>query len=246
MEGVAATPEPVVAEGEVHLWHTDVAAAATPERLEGYAEVVSSDELARAQRFVRQRDRELFLVAHALVRATLSRYAPVAPNEWRFSVGSHGRPEIAWPSGSGLRFNLSHTPGRAVCGVTLDRDVGVDIERLGRVARPLGIAERFFAATEVAALQRLPEPRRRQRFFELWTLKESYIKARGLGLAIPLDQFWFADPDRRPISIDLAPSLGDDPAAWRFELVERGPEYALAVAVRQRVPLVVRGHQTTP
>ena len=125
-------------------------------------------------------------------------------------------------------------------------DIGVDVERLSRVTKPSLIADRFFAPAEVAALRALPEPQQRQRFFELWTLKESYIKARGLGLAIPLHQFWFAEPDGDPVAISFGPELPDDPHAWQFRLIERGPEYATAVGVRQAGPVSYRSSATIP
>ena len=188
MEGMRGTRE-VLEDGSVHLWQTDVLAASDRDLLSSYERLLSKEESARHRRFLRERDRDLFLVAHALVRTTLSRYCPVSPGAWEFEMGERGRPEIAGPVDAGLRFNLSHTPGRAVCAVARDRDVGVDVERLSRVTQPLLIADRFFAPAEIAALRASHESQRRQRFFELWTLKESYIKARGLGLAIPLDQF---------------------------------------------------------
>ena len=234
--------------GSVHLWQVDVGAATSEVLVSGYARLLSPLETSRQRRFLRPQDRHLFLVSHALVRTTLSRYAAVAPHDWEFESGVRGRPEISSPLNTGLRFNLSHTPGRAVCAVTRDRDVGVDVEHLSRVSAPLRIADRFFAPPEVEALRALPGSRQRQRFFELWTLKESYIKACGLGLAIPLDQFWFTDPDREPISISFAPQRGDDPTAWRFSLVERGPDYAVAVGIRHgsRSPLEIRTFSTIP
>ena len=236
----------VLEDGSVHLWQTDVLAASDRDLLSSYERLLSKEESARHRRFLRERDRDLFLVAHALVRTTLSRYCPVSPGAWEFEMGERGRPEIAGPVDAGLRFNLSHTPGRAVCAVARDRDVGVDVERLSRVTQPLLIADRFFAPAEIAALRASHESQRRQRFFELWTLKESYIKARGLGLAIPLDQFWFAEPDREPIEISFSPELGDDPRAWQFRIVERGPEYAVAVGVRQTAPISCRSSTTIP
>lgn len=236
----------VLESGTVHLWQTDVAAATEPGRLEGYEGLLSDEETQRHRRFVRARDRDLFLVAHALVRTTLSRYLAISPTAWEFATGERGRPEISSPPGTGLRFNLSHTPGRAVCAVTRDRDIGVDVERLSRVTDPLHVADRFFAPTEVVGLRALSEAQQRQRFFELWTLKESYIKARGLGLAIPLHHFWFAAPSGDPVTISFAPELRDDPQTWQFRVVERGPEYALALGVRQSAPISLRLRVTIP
>ena len=245
MGGVLETMD-ALADGSVHLWQTDVRAAADRDLLGSYERLLSREESARHRRFLRERDRDLFLVAHALVRTTLSRYCSVSPSAWEFEMGERGRPEISGPVDAGLRFNLSHTPGRAVCAVARGRAIGVDVERLSRVTQPLLIADRFFAPAERAALRALPESQQHQRFFELWTLKESYIKARGLGLAIPLAQFWFAEPEREPIEISFAPELHDDPRPWQFRMVERGREYAMAVAVRQAAPISCRSRTTIP
>jgi 4'-phosphopantetheinyl transferase len=146
-----------------------------------------------------------------MIRGVLSTYRPVAPEDWRFVSGSHGRPEL--DPDCGLRFSAAHTRGLTVVGVCDDGEVGVDVERLDRRARP-GLAGRWFAPEEVAALDDLAEPQRARRFLELWTLKEAYVKARGLGvIGLPLASF----------VVDVAGAAGpvlraaadDDPARCR-------------------------------
>src|SRR5690606_33310169 len=90
-----------------------------------------------------------------------------------------------------LVFNLSHTDGLIACAVSRGREVGVDVEWLDRRGGDIDVADRFFSRYEVQALYAQPPERRRDRFFRYWTLKESYIKARGMGLALPLDRFSF-------------------------------------------------------
>ena len=114
----------------------------------------------------------------------------------------HGRPEILdRPAGvPDLRFNLSHTDGLIACAVTIGREVGVDVEHVGRRLTH-DIAGRFFAPREVADLKSLPVAEQPRVFFDYWTLKEAYIKARGFGLALPLGDFAFrprAAGARRP------------------------------------------------
>jgi 4'-phosphopantetheinyl transferase len=175
--------------------------------------------------------REL-LASRTFVRHVLSRYAPVRPADWRFVLGSHGRPEIVpTPGVPPLRFNLSHTRGMLAMAVALGHDVGVDVEGTTRDVGDARLARRFFAGSEADDVSARDGDDRRERFFAYWTLKEAYIKARGLGLAIPLDQFWFhLEPE--PPRIGFDPALGDDPAWWRFERWREGPRHALAVAVR--------------
>ncbi|MEZ5420293.1 MAG: 4'-phosphopantetheinyl transferase superfamily protein [Vicinamibacterales bacterium] len=150
--------------------------------------LLSNDERARAERFVRPHDRDTYIVAHALVRRALSAHGPTAPAAWRFSTNAHGCPFVVDDQAGTprLEFNLSHTTGLVALAITRGHRVGVDVERADRFAVMDGVAERHFAAAEVRDLLALPAHLRPRAFFEYWTLKEAYIKARGMGLAIPL------------------------------------------------------------
>src|SRR6202021_913667 len=95
-----------------------------------------------------------------------------------------------------IRFNLAPSGPRVVYALTLGRDLGVDIERIRPEFGGFAIAERFFAPGEVATLRALPEDVRSLAFFHGWTRKEAYIKAKGKGLALPLDELEVAiSPD---------------------------------------------------
>lgn len=204
-------------------------------RLDRYLPLLSPDEHARMARFVFERDRHRFLLTRALVRTMLSRYASaVPPAAWQFTANIHGRPEILdRPAGvPDLRFNISHTDGLIACAVTIGREVGVDVEHAGRRLTH-DVAARFFAPAEVAHLQALPEDEQARVFFDYWTLKEAYIKARGFGLALPLGDFAFhLSPDRAP-AITFEPSLPDDPATWQFEQGWPTPHHRLGLAIRR-------------
>ena len=216
---------------EVHLWSARPAAFTDPAQLARLRALLSGDELARADRFRSALDRRTGLVTRALVRITLSRYCGVPPARWRFRTNRHGRPEIAAPV-SPLRFSVSHTDGLVVCLVGRSRRIGVDAESLGRGRRWLDLAERFFVPAEARALRQLPPARRPLRFLEYWTLKESYVKARGHGLTLPLSGFWFDLPaaPRDGIRIRFTPAVDDDPARWRFTLHRPGESHVVATA----------------
>ena len=107
---------------EVHIWY-----ATTGEPIDfpccqsGWRDWLSADEVVRYQRFVFERDRQQFLMTHALARSVLSRYVAIHPREWQFAAGEFGRPEIASPAlDRPLRFNLSRTRGLVVCAVAWD------------------------------------------------------------------------------------------------------------------------------
>ena len=216
----------------VDLVSTDNAEVLT--RRDRYLSLLTPDEHERMARLIFDRDRQRFLLTRALVRTTLSRYAPVAPADWRFLANVHGRPEIAdRPAGvPDLRFNLSHTEGLIACAVTIGREVGVDVEHIGRRLTH-DVPARFFAPSEVADLRARPENEQARVFFDYWTLKEAYIKARGFGLALPLGDFAFhLSPDRTP-SITFEPALPDDPATWQFAQDWPTPTHRLGLAVRR-------------
>lgn len=222
-----------------------------PPLLADYRAVLSDQERERCDRFHFERDRHVYLVAHALVRSSLSRYADVAPEDWAFDHNRYGRPEVkAGLTAVPLRFNLSHTHGLVACAVTSKRDVGVDVEWLDRRGETVALADRFFAPAEVRALRRVAPPLQLERFFTYWTLKESYIKARGMGLSLALDRFSFAVETAGSITLAVEPELGDDGSRWTFGVVlprdrhmlayavERGSSDRVDARIRATVPLV--------
>ena len=221
---------------EIHLWlafYDDI----EDERLHrAYRALLSAGERAQELRFYFSRDRRRYLVTRALVRTVLSRYAHVEPRDWLFSTGPHGRPEIAnvATKESGLSFNLSHTHALIVLAVAVRRAVGVDVENIRHQDISIETANRFFAPAEVTALAAVPRHRQKDRFFEYWTFKESYIKARGMGLSLPLDEFSFQYPSNRSVCLSIEPRLGDDPARWEFWQFRPTPDYLLALCAERR------------
>jgi 4'-phosphopantetheinyl transferase len=221
----------VLPEDEAHLWLVRLDEVEDA-RVAGYGRLLDEGETSRLARFRVPALRRQHLVTRALVRTTLSRYAQVPPAAWAFTANDHGCPRVDLPGLQWLRFNLSHTRGLVACLVARERDVGVDVEHTARNPNVLGICDRYFAASESAALRALPVAAHSDRFFTYWTLKEAYIKARGLGLALPLGQFAF-DVDRAPIAVRFDPALRDDPDAWDFTASAPTAEHRLATAVRR-------------
>jgi 4'-phosphopantetheinyl transferase len=223
-------------ENEAHLWIARPDEARDAGLLFRYEALLSEDERRKCSRFVFEKDQHTCLVTRALVRTVLSRYAPVPPERWRFAFNEYGRPAIDEPRDERwLRFNVSHTTGLVVCLVARQREVGVDVEDRKRSGQLLEVADRFFSPFEVEALRALPREEQLDRFFFYWTLKESYIKARGMGLAIPLSQFSFElDSAReRGIRIRFDPELRDDPARWDFSALSYGRRHAIASSLER-------------
>lgn len=171
-------------ESEVHLWvqRLDV----IPEEVARLGSLLSTDESERAMRFAFEHLRNRFTVARGRLRELLATYSGVSPDQIVFTYNSFGKPSLG---GSELRFNLSHTGEIAVYAFAWSRDVGVDVEQIKPRVALERIPERFFSADEVGALRSLPVEMQTLGFFQCWTRKEAYVKARGAGLTIPLNSF---------------------------------------------------------
>ena len=215
----------------IHLWLAFLDEIRDPRLLDEYRRLLSEEELEKQRRFHFERDRHRYLVTRAMVRTVLSRYAEVEARQWRFVANAYGRPSIAPEHVHAIEFNVSHTGGLVVMGVARERAIGVDVELVRGSEVDIEIADRYFAPVEVAALRTLPRDRQQRRFFDYWTLKESYIKARGMGLSIPLDRFafHFADAKRTRFTVDAR--IGDRAGRWRFWQLESGRGHLAAVCV---------------
>ncbi|HEY4120507.1 MAG TPA: 4'-phosphopantetheinyl transferase superfamily protein [Byssovorax sp.] len=219
--------------GEVHVLWTETADCEEAERCAEWEALLTDAERERRDRFVVARVRHEYLVTRALARTTLAAYAGLDPRALEFESNAWGRPEIALPEAArALRFNLSNTIGLVAIAVARDIEVGVDVEDTQRRGETVAVAHRFFAESEVRDLGLVPEEGRRARFFDYWTLKEAYIKARGMGLAIPLEQFAFSIDGAR-VSIAFDPRLDDDPAAWQFAQRSPTSRHRLSLAIRR-------------
>ncbi len=219
---------------DLHVWLARPEEVTDPALAAAYEALESGEERACRLRLRSDEHRRERLVSVALLRTTLSRYVKIDPAAWTFERLAEGRPELVpGQCDLPLRFNVSHTAGLVACAVTVGRDVGVDVEWTGRRGETVAVADRYFSPAESRALNAFPASRQRERFFEYWTLKESYIKARGLGLRIPLGRFSFRIEDGEPVAISFDPEIEDDPSAWQFTLDRPSSEHVLAVAVRR-------------
>lgn len=246
--------------GDIHLWITRPKQHHQPELLQRFRLLMNEEELIKQQRYRFEKDRHDALVTRAFVRDLLSQYAGVKPEEWRFSRGEKDKPEIV-DAPLPLRFNISHTREMIICAVTLEHDIGCDVEYLERNNDILNIADRYFSSLEVMELFSLPEPLQRSRFFDYWTLKESYIKAWGLGLAIPLRDFSFhigqgvGQGENRVINPDIrlsfAPHRIDYPELWHSWLFYPNATHRMALSIRtktarEKKDFTVRFFESTP
>lgn len=208
------------------------------------AAMMSAEEAARWKQFRFPANQREFLATRALVRTALSACSPRPPAAWQFQANDYGKPETV--PACDLAFNLSNALGLVVCliartvhseippGAQTKIDVGVDVEALTRGEEIVPLAPDVFSPQEQAQLSALPEPERPGRALNLWTLKESYIKARGLGLALPLAGFSFLFECASGIRLETSAAIDPDPARWRFRLLDfAGHRIALMAALTQ-------------
>lgn len=223
-----------LASGQADVWYLAVDGEKDAGAHDRWWRLLSQAERERASRFVSPADRDRFVLAHAALRIVLSHYTGIAPARLNFAANAYGRPELVTSvEEPRLRFNLSHTHGLIAVAVCRRYYIGVDVEcALGPSENLLDVAARFFSPLETAVLGRLPSGERGRRFLQIWTLKEAYVKARGLGLSMPLDAFSFDFGNDSTPAIRIDPSLRDDAGAWRFLQVQPTPHHWLAAAVR--------------
>jgi len=247
-------PVPVTSRHGIDVWLTYYDEIADDRQIASLRLLLNAEEVDQERRFYFADDRKRYLVTRAMVRTLLSRYAPVEPGSWVFSKNAYGRPEIAGsildaqPQARDLSFNISHTRGLIALAVTRGRELGVDVENVTTRSISLDVADRFFSATEADELSRVPPPRQQDRFFEYWTFKESYIKARGMGLSLPLDGFSFKFPDQNAVRINIHPDLNDHAERWNFWQFRPSPDYLMAICAErsQGAPAAISMRKFSP
>ena len=201
-------------------------------RLEDAGLPLSAAERERAARFHHLSDKWEFVLGRLMARSLLSARTGVAAGAFAFVENAHGRPEIAAPAlEAPIRFNLSHSGGIVACVLGAAKQVGVDVERIDRPPVDPRVIRRYCSEREQAALSLLGDGPRHERFLQLWTLKEAYVKARGTGLTLPLARVSFALAADGPgdVSFDGV----DDEARWMFAHTRLEPKHLLAVAAER-------------
>jgi 4'-phosphopantetheinyl transferase len=216
----------------VHIWKVRLDGPALADSEES---VLSSDEMARANRFHFEKDRVRFIRCHSALRRLLGEYLALPAPAIRFKYLTNGKPQVdAEQNPRSLQFNVSHSGELALIAVGAidgEKQLGVDIEKIrGDVDTNL-LSERFFSSLEREGLRWLPEHLRVPGFFACWTRKEAFLKATGDGLSVPLADFSVGThPDRDP---EVAEIRGDAHAGKQWFLADLNVEedYRAAMAV---------------
>lgn len=224
---LASPAEFTLPPGSLQIWRSQLDVSS--DSLARFSGLLSPDELARAARFVFPHDRQRFIVSRATLRLLLGKYLRTPPDSVQIEVGPYGKPHMAGNNLSfDLKFNLSHSHGMAVFAFAAEREVGIDIEKIREHFASRDIAKRYFSPQEIAKLDALRPQLYTLGFFQCWTRKEAYIKARGEGLQIPLDSFSVSVEPGCPPEIAFS-----DSERWSMYSFAPFPEFAAAVVAEK-------------
>lgn len=230
MSWIKPSQQVTLLENEVHVWRATL--EVSEHSFTALHRLLAVDEHERASRFYFERDRYRWTIARGVLRSLLSQYLNVDPGELQFINNHYGKPTLASPLASRhLQFNLSHSGDLALYAFACNRQVGIDIEHMCDDTEYLELARSHFSSAERTALLSLPLAQQREAFYLCWSRKEAYIKAKGRGLSLPLDQFDVSLVPGEPAA--LLASREDIQATERWSLRELAPgsRYAGALAV---------------
>lgn len=188
-------------------------------------------------RFFFEKDRRRFIVARGILRALLGHYLQVPATTLCFAYNAYGKPSLQSPAVQpALYFNLAHSHEMALYAFSYGREAGVDIEYMRDLALDdyLLMARNHFSPGEYTRLLALPESARKQAFFNCWTRKEAYIKARGMGLSIPLDTFDVSFVPGEPAALLASREAPYTVNSWSLSIPSAPPDYAAALVVTER------------
>ncbi|MDQ2921579.1 MAG: 4'-phosphopantetheinyl transferase superfamily protein [Acidobacteriota bacterium] len=212
---------------EVHVWRVSLDESQAPK----FEALLDDDERMRAARFRFQEHRNRFIVARGALRTILGSYLQTEPAELQFSYGRYGKPALTGGfAANAISFNLSHSGKFMLMAVSRGRELGIDLEWINQEFATSEVAERFFSHREILSLRGQPEYLQTEAFFNCWTRKEAYIKARGEGLTLPLDQF---DVSLEPSGASLLDNRTEpgEVSRWSLQELHPAPAYCAAVAV---------------
>lgn len=219
--------------GEVDVWCAALDVA--PSAAARLARLLAPEERARARRFRNGADQRRFTVARGVLRAILASYVGLPASALRLSAGIHGKPRLVPPTVDAahpdITFNLSHSGELALYAIARGREVGIDLERVDGTTEIDALARRFFSDTERSWLDSVEDGRRTAAFYRVWTAKEACLKARGVGLSLPLSSFDVALRSGGPTRLMVRGLTGCAVSRWTLVELPPGSGYAATLAI---------------
>ncbi len=228
---------------EIHLWCVNTSDLDYKIAKKHLICDLSADEIAKCNAYFFEKDKLSCLIGKSLVRRILSYYYPkIKPHEWCFSIGKYGKPFANHEQVSAaFSFNLSHSREFVVCAVCCFGEIGVDVEYIRKMDDMDSVAQNF-SSCETEAIRRVQGHDKLELFYRIWTLKEAYVKAIGLGLTVPLSDFGFefSDTDNIVLHVDSIPTSNNSVCFWSFDAPKEGYKLAVAVNNTERNDVVLR------
>lgn len=227
-----------LAPGRVELWWAPLDAFDQEARASCFA-LLDESERARLDTFRSESAATQFLAARGLLRRTLSLYRDLAPGQWRFVKNHYGRPFVD-PAldAAEIHFSISHTEGMVACAVGSFAEIGVDVEACNREISLLELLPSVLTPQERERFAAISPGERPHSFFSLWTLKEAYVKARGMGLSLPLNGLDF-DLGFEPPRACFSAAIDDIAHRWSFRQFRPTSRHVIAVAAGGGNPIEV-------
>jgi 4'-phosphopantetheinyl transferase len=216
---------------EVHVWRAHLDPPGV--RIAALKQTLAREERQRAERFRFAHDRNRFIAARGILRTMLGRYLGMDPRTLHFAYNGYGKPVLLDEAEDGpIFFNVSHSQNVALYAFTRSGDIGVDIEQMTNARDYEQMAKQFFSAAEVAELRAVSADQREEAFLNAWTRKEAYIKARGLGLSLPLHLFDVSLTPGAPAQLLANREKSQEHARWSLRELAPGPGFIAALALQ--------------
>lgn len=224
---------------QIHVWAAEI--HRKPGEVADLAATLIDEEREQAERRKEGPIRNEWIVSRGLLRTILSRYLPYQPREFRFAQEASGKPYLTGITPQ-LHYNVTHSAGMALVALTCLGPVGVDVEQNRPFKNELGIAKRYFLPREYEGLAAIDPEHRRLAFFRLWTGKESFVKACGIGMANGVERVELSVSATETPRVLFFDGQEDEARLWSLHSLTPNPDYIGALAHRGHDFELVRWH----
>ena len=213
-------------QNQVHIWRVNIDNP-TLNLDDLFSDVLSDDERKRVDRLKSEKDKRRFIVSRGLLRENLGNYIGTEPSDITFTYNKYGKPGLKPEHNLGnIKFNVSHSANLAIYAISQNREVGIDLEYIREVRTADKIIKRFFTQQETDFYYSQPENKKKLAFFTLWTRKEAYSKARGMGIGLPSKEF---DLNLAPTTVTSTTNTKAE-SKWSLVDIEIDEDYLAALA----------------
>lgn len=222
---ISDSKAPSLSGKDIHVWC--VSLDLSERTIQTLQEHLSDDEQKRKKAFYFQEHRRRYIAARGLLRTLLGHYLDCHPAHLEFSYSERGKPKLkTFHHEKKLCFNLSHSNELALYAVSYERSIGVDIEYIEHVREVEQLAQSFFFPGEYELISSLPEALKSEAFYNIWTCKEAYLKARGEGLSGLKN---IEIPEELAVPSDVGSSQEEVSGFSMYRLIVPQPGYAASL-----------------